>query len=219
MNEERLIPPTMLYRLALPCRHTEALWDANGGLELEPPYRLPCFGVLDGRPSFADVRVAWSSEGLFLDVQVRGKQQSVWCRETQLMESDGLQVWIDTRNTHNVHRATRYCHWFLFLPSGGGSRRESPVGTMLKINRSKEDPRSLNQMRPGIVARLGRDGYRLLIHIPRQGLDGWDPREHPRLGFNYALIDRELGNQTLAIGSEFPIGEDPGLWQTLELVT
>ena len=57
------------------------------------------------------------------------------------------------------------------------------------------------------------------IHIPKMALGGWDPDEHPKLGFNYAVIDRELGDQTLAVGREFPISEDPSLWQTLELVS
>ena len=29
---------------------------------------------------------------------------------------------IDTRDVRNVHRATRFCHRFLFLPTGGGNR-------------------------------------------------------------------------------------------------
>jgi hypothetical protein len=33
------------------------------------------------------------------------------------------------------------------------------------------------------------------------------------------VVDRELGWQTLTMGSEFPIDEDPSLWGSLELVS
>lgn len=218
MNDERLIPPTMLYRFALPCRKATSDWNSKTGIELDENHILPGLGTLDGQHRFADVRTAWTEDGLFVNVDVSHKQQSLWCRETQLIESDGLQVWIDTRNTHNVHRATRYCHWFVFLPNGGGSRKNSAIATMLRINRSKNDPKTLNQVKPKLVAKLKHGGYTLSAYIPRQALDGWDTAEHTRIGFNYSVIDRELGCQTLAVGTEFPVSEDPTLWQTLELV-
>lgn len=219
MNDERLIPPTMLYRFALPCHKVNGTWNAKTGIQLPDEHMLPSLGSLDGQPPFADVRAGWSEEGMFFNVDVSEKQQSIWCRETQLMESDGFQVWLDTRDTHNVHRATRYCHWFLFLPTGGGSKRDTAVGNMLRINRAKDDPKTLNQVKPKVVARLKLGGYTMSIHIPKMALGGWDPDEHPRLGFNYAVIDRELGDQTLAVGTEFPISEDPSLWQTIDLVS
>ena len=208
----------MLYRFRLPCRKSPGSWNAKTGLTLDEAFILPALGTLDGKPRFADVRSAWSDEGLYFNVTVTDKQQSLWCRETQLMDSDGFQVWIDTRNTHNVHRASRFCHWFLFLPSGGGSKRESAVATMLRINRAKDDPKSLNQIKPQVVAATRLGGYHLSVFIPARALDGWNPEEHPHIGFNYAVIDRELGEQTLAVSSEFPVSEDPSLWQTLSLV-
>jgi len=49
-------------------------------------------------------------------------------------------------------------------------------------------------------------------------LTGFDPQEHPRLGFNYAIIDRELGVETFSAGPPLPYDEDPSLWATLEMV-
>ena len=218
MTEERLIPPTLLFRFALPCRKVSGAWNSKKGIKLADDHILPALSTLDGHRQHADVRAGWSKEGMFFNVDVSKKQQSVWCRETQLVESDGFHVWIDTRDTHNVHRATRYCHWFLFLPAGGGSKRNDAIGMMLRINRSRDDPKTLNQVAPKVVAIIKHDGYSLAIHIPKMALDGWNPEEHPKLGFNYSLVDRELGEQTLAVGTQFPISEDPGLWQTLELV-
>ncbi len=217
-SDERLIPPTMLYRFAADCHAVSADWNRDSGIALGDECRLPVFSELDDQAPFADVRAGWSQQGLFFDVTVSGKQQSAWCRSTQLLESDGLQLWVDTRDTHNIHRATRFCHWFLCLPTGGGSQRNDPLGSMLKINRARDFPKTFGQATLHVAAKLQNNGYRMSVHIPAAALDGWDPAEHRRLGFNYAVVDRELGWQSLAVGPEFPVSEDPGLWQTLELV-
>ncbi len=216
MSDALLAPSTLLFRFACPCNQTDQVW-STAGFELSNEYRLPHFGNMDGQASFADVRAAWSAAGLFFDVEVFNKHQSLWCRPTQMLESDRVMFWIDTRDMHGVHRATRFCHWFLVMPIGGGSDGKQPQATMLKINRSKEDSPTLNQYRQLAATRITPDGYRLLVHLPKSCLNGWNPNEHRRLGFNYAIKDRELGFQTLAVGPELPIEENPSLWQTLEL--
>ena len=54
--------------------------------------------------------------------------------------------------------------------------------------------------------------------ISAEALAGFDPDDHPQLGFNYAIMDRELGLQTWTAGEEYPYDSDPSLWGTLELV-
>ena len=49
-------------------------------------------------------------------------------------------------------------------------------------------------------------------------LTGFDPEQHPRWGVYYHLRDRELGDEYLSVNGEFPFGEDPSLWEVLELV-
>lgn len=215
---ERLAPPTMLYRFAVECRRFGGQWKPGQGVALLPKHRIPVFSQLDERPVFAEVRAGWAEAGLFVMIEVRGKQQSIWCRPTRLLESDGLQLWIDTRDTHNIHRASRFCHWFVCLPGGGGSRRDEPLASMLKINRARDFPRTFGSAAPQVATRMYRDGYRLAVLVPAASLDGWNPAEHRKLGFSYAIADRELGWQTLATGPEFPVAEDPALWHTLELV-
>ena len=217
-TDERLIPPSLAYRFSTACYATTQKWSASKGINLSEDYRLPCFNELDDASLFAEVRAAWSTAGLMIQAHISGKKQSLWCRDTQLTESDGLQVWVDTRNTHNVHRANRFCHWFLCLPSGGGGSREEPIATMLKINRAKEDPKTLNQVQPQVWAQKKVNGYRIDLMIPKHALTGWDPSEHSKIGFQYLILDRELGSQSFSIGNDFPISEDPSLWQTLELV-
>ena len=206
-----------LFRLSVPCLYQQELW-TDRGIQLGQDYRLPDFGRLEGRAAFADVRVAWSQAGLAFTVRVAGKRQRPWCRETRLDDSDGLQVWIDTRATQNIHRASRFCHRFVFLPAGGGRTLEESVADQLLINRARENAKPV---RPGglkIRSEKRVDGYVLEAHVPAAALTGYDPEEHKRLGFTYAISDRELGCQTLSVGPEFPFRDDPSLWSALELV-
>jgi hypothetical protein len=214
---ETLLAPSFLFRFSVPCRHCDPLWPAKA-TDLGPEYALPSFGELEGRPKFADVRAAWSQEGLRFAVQVSGKRQSVWCRSSRLEDSDGLHVWIDTRDTHNIHRASRFCHRFALLPTGGGGSEVQPIARLVMINRARENPKSVADATLGIRAAVRAGGYTLQAFLPVAALTGFDPLEHPRLGFTYAVIDRELGWQTFTMGPEFPIDEDPSLWGSLELV-
>ncbi len=139
---ESLLPKRFLFRFSLPCLYRDPLWTAKGA-GLDAKHRLVSFAELDDGRVFADVRAAWSEAGVALAVQVEGKGQAPWCRESRPEDSDGVQFWIDTRDVHNVHRASRFCHRFLFLPSGGGHRLDQPVGLWMPIHRAKEHPRAI----------------------------------------------------------------------------
>jgi hypothetical protein len=217
LMSESLLPTRFLFRFSLPCQYREPLWTKDGA-GLDERYRLASLAELEERPTWADVRAAWSEAGLVFAVRVEGKLQPPWCRATRPEDSDGLQLWIDTRDVHNVHRAGRFCHRLIFLPGGGGRRLDEPTAAWLAINRAREQPRPVNpeQLRAR-GERLG-NGYRMEAFVPAEVLTGFDPQEHPRLGFTYAVIDRELGEQTLTVGSPMPYQEDPSLWATLELV-
>jgi hypothetical protein len=105
------------------------------------------------------------------------------------------------------------------MPTGAGSRLDQPVAQWLPINRAREQPRAIAPGQLQVRSQRRPDGYTLDILIPAAALTGFDPAEHPRLGFNYALSDRELGPQTLSAGSPLPFDEDPSLWPTLELIS
>lgn len=212
-----LLPKRFLFRFSVPCLHRDKLW-TDRGLRLEPEYRLVSLTQLEDRPSTVDFRAAWNEVGLGFSVLVEGKKQAPWCRANRAEDSDGVQIWIDTRDVHNVHRAGRFCHRFLFLPSGGGSRLDQPVVEWLPINRAREQPRAIRTADIRVRSELRADGYLLEVCLPAEVLTGFDPHEYPRLGFMYAVLDRELGEQTFGVGSPMPYQEDPSLWSTLELV-
>ena len=91
------------------------MWPERRGAELGTEYSLPSFGELEGRHRFADLRMGWNESGLAFELSVSGKAQAAWCRDTRVEDSDGLSIWIDTRDAHNIHRASRFCHRFVFL--------------------------------------------------------------------------------------------------------
>jgi len=214
---DALLPKRFMFRYALPCLYREPLWTPKGA-DLGEEHRLLDFSKLDGLDdSFADVRVAWSEAGLVVSAAVSGKKKTPWCRATKPDDSDGLQVWIDTRDVHNVHRASRFCHRFAFLPSGGGEKSNDPVAQWLPINRARAHPRSINPEDLKVLVKKRKGGYFVEAFIAAAALTGFDPAEHPRLGFNYAVVDRELGTQTLSPGDPMPYEEDASLWATLEM--
>lgn len=208
----------MLFRFQVPCYETDQTW-TKSGVSLSEKYRLPQLMHLQKIKPFADVRAAWNKKGLYFDVKVTGKQMQTDCHISRPTTCDSFQLWIDTRNVHEVHRATRFCHWFCLMPSGDAENKKNPAGTMLKINRAQKTPGTFAHFRPNIHADIQTSGYRLQTFIDKVALEGWDD-EHPRqLGFMYMVNDQELGEQYFAGNSDFPVSEDPSLWATLELVS
>jgi hypothetical protein len=164
------------------------------------------------------VRLAWNELGLGLQVEVRGKAEVPRGDESRPRSSDGVTLWLDTRDARTSHRASRYCHQFHFLPAGGGSDRDEPVAVQSKIHRALQDaPLSPPSAIPFRCERV-TGGYRVEAFLPAAVLNGYDPEQNPRLGVYYAVRDAELGEQVLSVGADFPFGEDPSLWAVLELV-
>jgi hypothetical protein len=208
-----LLPKRFLFHFALPCGYREPLWTDK---PLEEQFRLASLAELENQTSPIEARAAWSDEGLAFWFRVTGKRQAPWCRANRPDESDGVQLWIDTRDVHNVHRASRFCHRFVLSPCGGPDNRA--VAQWLPINRAREHPRAIKADQVHVRGKLFKDGYLVECFLAAGALTGFDPQEHPRLGFTFALTDRELGEHTLAVGSPMPYQEDPSFWATLELI-
>ncbi len=214
-----LVPHRFLLRLAYPCLHAKAmpLKKEDRLLDLSADYRVDNFAAIDGLTNFAEVSLAWNEFGIGLQVEVRGKQQLVMGNSERPRGSDGVTLWLDTRDARTNHRASRYCHQFHLLAAGAGPERDEPAVVQTKINRALEDapPASPNAVLLKVHSR--KSGYLLEAFIPAAALNGYDPDEHRRLGFFYAVRDDELGEQLLSVSPEFPFWEDPSLWSVLEL--
>lgn len=218
MSSESLLPARFLFRFAAPCRYKNPLWSETAGAQLDALYALPSLEALEGAIAPIEFRAAWNEEGLAFALAVRGKHQLPWCHEGRLEESDGLRLWIDTRDTHNIHRASRFCHQFVVLPMGRGRNSQEPLITPVLINRAKEHPRAIPSDAVAVRSKVTAMGYSLECLLGSRALTGFDPAEHPKLGFQFAVIDRELGRFTFSIGGAMPYQEDPSLWGTLDLL-
>lgn len=214
-----LVPHRFLFRLAHPCPYRKDIPTPRGDrlVGLDEACRIDNHAALDEQKNFADVRLAWNELGLGVQVEVRGKENPAQADAARPRGSDGLTLWLDTRDSRTSHRASRYCHQFHFLPTGGGADRDEPAFLASRINRALEDA---PLAAPGSVAprtTFHRSGYLLEAFLPAAILNGYDPDQHRRLGFFYSVRDEELGEQLLSITPEFPFWEDPSVWGVLDL--
>jgi hypothetical protein len=196
----------------MPLRDRERL------LDLPAEHRLDNFAAMDDQKNFADVRLAWNEFGIGMQVEVRGKQQLAVGNPDRPRGSDGVTLWLDTRDARANHRASRYCHQFHFLATGAGPEHDEPAFVQTKINRALEDAPFASANGVPFMVHPRKDGYLLEAFVPSAALNGFDPQEHPRLGFFYNVRDDELGEQPLSLTAEFPFWDDPSLWSVLQLV-
>jgi len=215
-----LVPNRFLFRVAYPCRYLKGVprEDQDRLLDLPEDCRVENFAALDEVRNFADVRLAWNEFGLAVQAEVKGKDKLPQGDAARPRGSDGLTVWVDTRDARSSHRATRYCHQFHLLPTGGGPDHDEPLFTQTRINRAIQDAPLCHASAVPFRSAHTPGGYLVEAFLPAPVLHGFDPEQSPRLGFYYAVRDAELGEQVLSVGSDFPYGEDPTLWGTLELV-
>jgi hypothetical protein len=213
-----LIPNRFLFRVTHPCLYVPDLpREGEDLLDLPQSCRVDNHAGMDELHNFTDVRLAWNEGGLALQVHVSGKERSAAGDAARPRHSDGVTLWIDTRDARTSHRASQYCHQFHFLPVGGGSDKDLPAFVQSKINRAARDAAFAPAGSVDFRCVNRGSSYRLEAFIPAVALNGWDPEQNPRLGFFYAVHDQELGTQTSGAGPDFPYTEDPTLWATLEL--
>lgn len=214
-----LIPNRFLFRLSYPCRYVAEMprEDEDQLLQLGADCRIDNFAGMDGQKNFAGVFLAWNELGMGLQVEVKGKERLPEGDAARARGADGVTLWIDTRDSRTSHRASRYCHQFHFLPTGGGPDHDEPSFGQSKINRALQDAPLCDPNSVPFRFSSRKTGYVLEAFLPAGVLHGYDPEQFPRLGFYYVVRDAELGEQFLSVGSEFPYWEDPSLWSVLEL--
>lgn len=214
-----IVPHRFLCRFSFPVRQLVRLPKKGSKLlGLPKECALPDLSELDESPSFGEIRVAWNRDGIGFSVSVADKKHPPQATLDTPTDSDGLQVWIDTRNTQSIHRASRFCHHFCFLPTGGGPNKKAPAAVQLPIARARDDVSMADPERIAVAIEKSKNGYQLEAWLPADVLTGFDPDANPFLGFYYYLRDAEHGEQFLSVGREFPFDHDPSLWSTLELV-
>jgi hypothetical protein len=214
-----IVPYRFLVRVAHPCAYVKAMpLDGDHVVDLPEAARLNNFADLDDAKNFADVRLGWNELGLGVQVTVKGKDQLPAGDLDRPRGSDGMTLWIDTRDARAGHRASRYCHQFHLLAAGGGPDKADSAFAQTKINRASQDAPLCDPADVPFRGGRVKGGYRLEAFLPAAVLTGYDPEQHPRLGVYYTVRDQELGDQHLSVNGDFPFWDDPSLWGTLELV-
>lgn len=214
-----LVPHRFLIRMAHPCPYHKSMpLDGDTLFDIPESGRLNNFAELDGQSSFADVRLAWNEFGIGIQLTVVGKKLPVQGDAERPRSADGLTLWLDTRDARTSHRASRYCHQFHFLPTGGGSDKDEPAFGQAKVNRALQDAPFADTSTVLLQHHKFQGGYRLEAFLPAVSLVGFDPEQHPRWGVYYQIRDDELGDQYLGVNGEFPFADDPSLWEVLELI-
>jgi hypothetical protein len=220
MPVKPLLPQAFWFRFAFPCTRIAGIPQESPSvslLALPPECALPDLQPLENNPRWAELRLAWNPRGLGITVISDG----VATQQLTEQRPEGFavaQFWIDTRDTRNVSRATRFCHRFVVRLDRAGSRgRLQAHVTQRPIARAMADaPLSRTEDLP-VRAELSRAGWILELFLTGQVLNGFDPDTNRRLGFAYQISDHVRDDQFLGVGRDFPIGENPSLWATLEL--
>jgi hypothetical protein len=213
-----LLPQSFWFRVALDCPKVEGLPRARGRLlDLPPTSQLPDLGELEGQSSWTKVRAGYDGSGLGFAFEVADKVGPISPEPGRTSGVDAVQVWIDTRDTRNVHRATRFCHRFVASIVPGQGRALEVTIDQKPIARAVADAPLANLANVQARAERIMSGWRLELFLPAEVLHGFDPETNRRLGFFYQVTDPDRGDQFLGVGREFPVGEDPSLWASLVL--
>jgi hypothetical protein len=216
-----LLPQAFWFRLAASCPRVDGIPrpDARGKLlDLPAACALPDLASLDGRASWASVRVGWNSQGLGVAILADVAVSKAALNPDRPEGFADVNLWIDTRDTRNVSRATRFCHRFTARLTVSRDRKALNVDLNQRpIARAVADAPICPPDKLQSRAELTRAGWQLDLFLPAASLHGFDPDTNRRLGFAYQVSDHEREDQFLGVGREFPLGENPSLWATLEL--
>ena len=213
-----IIPPSFLFQIQLEIPRIDGLPRKSGRpLQLPPEAAVFVPSRLNERSEVFDLRAAWNPEGLGIELTVRGKTQEPAGRAHDLKSSDHVLIFVDTRHTANVHRATEYCSSILVLPSDENAE-DRPTVQFLEIAQQRGTPREQEGRRCIVACELQSDGYRMELWIPAAQLPGFvDAPDIGHIGFCLMVEDTELGQLPLSIGDDFPVVFDPSTWIQLDL--
>jgi len=213
-----LIPNRFLFDFEFPFRHRSDPPPVNGKLGgWNDAELLPTLGELDDRDDFADVWACWNERGLHFAFRVTGKTKPLSCNPVGSRKGDGVRICTDMRDARSLKRATRTCQQFYLLPTGAGPDKDQPVAGISRINRARDNAPQVETRRIKVASSISKTGYTLEAHIPADCLSGFDPAEHPRIGFYYIIEDRDHGRQYLTVGDDLFANVDPSTWATVVL--
>ncbi len=213
-----IVPPSFLFQYQLSIPRMDDLPRKKGRrLQLPDTARVFVPATMNEGAAVLDVRLAWNPDGLGMELIVHGKKQELSGRRHDLKHSDHVLVFIDTRHTANVHRATQFCTSLQILPSDEAAD-DGPTVQFVDIAQQRGTHREQDAKKVVVAVESVSDGYRLELWIPAVQIPGFaETPEIGHLGFYVVVEDTELGQLPLSIGDDFPIALDPSTWLQLNL--
>lgn len=181
-------------------------------------YRLPALAEIDDEDPHTVAYAAWNDAGFYVAFEMLRRSGPPRIDLSNWWKSDGFRVCIDTRDARDNRRASRFCHFFYALPSGGGKNKRMPIVNVHPMSRAKEAHPPIDVAEIGVASHVERDSVSLELAFPASCLHGWEPREHPRIGFFYKALDLRRGGQHLTVNDELGWNVDPSTWATGVLV-
>ncbi len=179
---------------------------------------VPDLMHLSGRTPFAYVYFGWDDDSLYIGLDVTGKRKPVEVNTRRFWEKDCIEMWIDVRNDKTQRRYTEHCHHFFFIPKGRDGSPELATACDWKEPGSAITDTIRDHPDIEIASVIERDGYSLEARITRGAIPTYDPVNHPVIGFTYRIDDTDRRIQWWNCGKDFPGGQDPSTWGSVELV-
>ena len=217
MNLRIKIPARGLFHFAIPCYFQDPLWNEEGAV-LSERHRLPNLLQVDNISYRVEAYAGWNDKGFAMRFRVF--DQLMVSRLESGSGGASISIWINTRAAQDIHRATRYCHWFEIQPMGNRKGDRQTRIVWRAIPKAREAPNALppqsTQARVSVAPDM--QSYITDVLFTREALTGFDPREHPRMGFNFEIKSPGHEAVSFSAGHPLPYGEDPSLWVTLDMV-
>ena len=220
-RKELLGDSAWLFELGFPIQRFDVTSSKTGLLDdlswkLAATYAAPRLETISEQPTRCDYRFAWHERGLMVEIDVHGPKDT-----KQLGVPSTLALSIDTRSSPGIHRATIYCHRFVYV-----SPKATPAqptlqltGESLKIPRAKDAPPPIRKEDlPAQLSRVSDSCYRWNVFLRRPILHGYDPLEFPEIGLFAELSDNHLISSRLVRSTLVPAHEDPSTWCRGKLV-
>lgn len=140
-----------------------------------------------------NVYLGWKGEGMYVALEVFDRDLATVPADGWWWSRDSVEFWISTKPiARDMGRFNADCHHFFFVPVDFPAR--NGVGGVVGRWHSPGDGLAGHQV-PHPTAkhsiRVLPDRYVVEIFLPAAALNGFDPRQQPRMGFNVHVRDHQ----------------------------
>ncbi len=219
---ELLGDPAWLFDLGFPLQEYQGRIANPEGLQwhLHEEYKIPALSSLSGGKQFAETCLSWSSIGLFFQSTFKASAGSMANSAGLTSRASLLSLYIDTRWSPGVHRATSFCHRFDLILNR--PTKVLPVvrghGELNPIQRARSAPAAIHPNDISVATFFHSEGYEIKAFLKGATLTGYSPEEFQEMGIFYTINDGVFGNQIMARTLQSPYFEDPSVWCRCKLV-